>query len=160
MKELLQFKTSSTVVGIMNVAGTYYYKANDPKPLPYYIIMPEHAGRLIRLLKQKTTPRIKLNLETILYNEPDNNVNIVGEITGSDAKLKSEVVLIGGHFDSWHTATGSTDNGGNCMVLLEALRILKESGIAFKRTIRLAFWGGEEQDFNGQSVMQQNIMVT
>ncbi|MEJ7674951.1 MAG: hypothetical protein WKF59_20190 [Chitinophagaceae bacterium] len=92
-------KTSSTVVGIMNVAGTYYYKANDPKPLPYYIIMPEHAGRLIRLLKQNITPRVKLNLETILYNEPDNNVNIVGEITGSDAKLKSEVVLIGGHFD-------------------------------------------------------------
>ncbi|MEO7394027.1 MAG: M20/M25/M40 family metallo-hydrolase [Chitinophagaceae bacterium] len=142
-------KTSSTVVGIMNVAGTYYYKANDPKPLPYFIIMPEHAGRLIRLIKQNITPRIKLNLETILYNEPDNNVNIIGEITGSDAKLKSEVVLIGGHFDSWHTATGATDNGGNCMVLLEALRILKESGMASKRTIRLAFWGGEEEDFNG-----------
>ena len=146
---LAVFKTSSSVAGIVNVGGTYYYKENDPKPLPYFIIMPEHAGRLIRLLKQNVTPRLKLNLETIFYNEPDNNVNVIGEIAGSDPKLKSEVVLIGGHFDSWHTATGATDNGGNCMVLLEALRILKESGIAPKRTIRLAFWGGEEQDFNG-----------
>ena len=143
------FKTSSSVAGIVNVGGTYYYKENDPKPLPYFIIMPEHAGRLIRLIKQNIIPRIKLNLETIFYNEPDNSVNIIGEITGSDAKLKSEVILIGGHFDSWHTATGATDNGGNCMVLLEALRILKESGLTPKRTIRLAFWGGEEQDFNG-----------
>ena len=146
---LAVFKTSSSVAGIVNVGGTYYYKEGDPKPLPYFVIMPEHAGRILRLLKQNITPRIKLNLETIFYNEPDNNVNIIGEIEGSDPKLKSEVVLIGGHFDSWHTAAGATDNGGNCIVLLEALRILKESGIAPKRTIRLAFWGGEEQDFNG-----------
>lgn len=146
---LAVFKTSSSIAGIVNVGGTYYYKENDPKPLPYFIIMPEHAGRLIRLLKQNVTPKIKFNLETDFYNEPDNNVNIIGEIMGSDAKLKSEVVLIGGHFDSWHTATGATDNGANCMVLLEALRILKESGLETKRTIRLAFWGGEEEDFNG-----------
>ena len=146
---LAVFKTSSSVAGIVNVGGTYYYKESDPKPLPYLVMMPEHAGRIMRLLKQNITPRIKLNLETIFYTEPDNNVNIIGEIKGSDPKLKSEVVLIGGHFDSWHTGTGATDNGGNCMVLLEALRILKESNIAPKRTIRLAFWGGEEQDYNG-----------
>ena len=143
------FKASPTAAGILNVGGTYFYRESDRKPLPYFIIMSEHAGRLIRLLKQNITPRIKLNLETVFYNEPDNNVNIVGEITGSDAKLKAEVVMIGGHFDSWHSGTGATDNGGNCMVLLEALRILKESGLTPKRTIRLAFWGGEEEDFNG-----------
>lgn len=153
---LAVLKTSSSVAGNVNVAGTFYYKESDPKPLPYYEIMPEHAGRIIRLLKQNITPRIKVNLETIFYSEPGNNVSIIGEIEGSDSKLKSEVVLIGGHFDSWHTGTGATDNGGNCMVLLEALRILKESGIAPKRTIRLAFWGGEEQDYNGSVTYAKN----
>ena len=153
---LAVLKTSSSVAGNVNVAGTFYYKESDPKPLPYFEIMPEHAGRIIRLLKQNITPRIKVNLETIFYNEPGNNVNIIGEIEGSDPKLKSEVVLIGGHFDSWHTGTGATDNGGNCMVLLEALRILKESGIAPKRSIRLAFWGGEEQDYNGSVTYAKN----
>ena len=138
---LAVFKTSSSIAGIVNVGGTYYYKENDPKPLPYFIIMPEHAGRLIRLLKQNISPKIKFNLETDFYNELDNNVNIIGEIMGSDAKLKSEVVLIGGHFDSWHTATGATDNGANCMVLLEALRILKESEGGLRSTTLIFLFG-------------------
>jgi len=146
---LAVFKPSASAAGLMKVGGTYYYKDNDFKPLPYFIIMPDHAGRLIRLINQGKVPKVKLNLETIIYNEPDNNVNIIGEIKGSDPKLNSEVIMIGAHFDSWHSGTGATDNGGNCMVLLEALRILKKSGIVPKRTIRLAFWGGEEQDFNG-----------
>ena len=142
-------KSSPSVSGILRVSGTYYYQENEPKPLPYFSVMPEHFGRLIRLLKQNITPRIKLNLETVFYNEPENNVNIIGEIAGSDATLKSEVLLVGGHFDCWHSATGATDNGVNCMVWMEALRILKQSGLSPKRTIRVAFWGGEEEDFNG-----------
>ncbi len=146
---LAVFKASASSAGLMKVGGTYYYKENNFKPLPYFIILPEHAGRLVRLINQNIVPKIRLNLETIFYNESDNNVNIIGEIKGSDPKLNSEVVMVGAHFDSWHSGTGATDNGGNCMVLLEALRILKKSGIAPRRTIRLAFWGGEEQDFNG-----------
>lgn len=146
---LAVFKASASAAGLMKVGGTYYYKENDFKPLPYFIILPEHAGRLIRLINQNIVPKIRLNLETVFYNESDNNVNIIGEIKGSDPELNYEVVMIGAHFDSWHSATGATDNGGNCMVLLEALRILKKAGIVPKRTIRLALWGGEEQDFNG-----------
>jgi len=142
-------RSSPSASGILRVSGTYYYQENEPKPLPYFSVLPEHFGRLIRLLKQNITPRIRLNLETVFYNEPENSVNILGEITGSDANLKSELLLVGGHFDSWHSATGATDNGVNCMVWMEALRILKQSGLAPKRTVRIAFWGGEEEDFNG-----------
>lgn len=142
-------RTRPGVAGILNVAGTYYYHESDLKPLPYFSIMPEHFGRLVRLLKQGVAPRIKLNLATSFYMEAENNVNIIGEIKGTDPTLKSEVVLVGGHFDSWHTATGATDNAASCVAFIEALRILKQSGLTPRRTIRIGLWGGEEQAFIG-----------
>lgn len=150
-------RTRPSLTGILNVGGTYYYRENDLKPLPYFTIMPEHFGRLVRLLRQQVQPRIRLNLETSFYLEPENNVNIIAEIKGTDPTLKSEVVLVGGHFDSWHAATGATDNAVSCVAFMEALRILKESGLQPKRTIRLALWGGEEQAFLGSvSYAQQH----
>lgn len=146
---LAVFKASPSIAGVLNVGGTYYYLDNEPKPLPYFSVIPEHFGRMVRLLKQNIIPRVRLNLETSFYTEPGNNVNILGDITGTDPRLRSELLLVGGHFDSWHSGTGATDNGVSCMVWLEALRILKQSGLATKRTIRIAFWGGEELDFNG-----------
>jgi Zn-dependent M28 family amino/carboxypeptidase len=73
----------------------------------------------------------------------------MGEILGADPKLKSEVVMIGGHFVSWHSARGATDNAVSCIVLMEALRILKQAVLVPKRTIRIGLWGGEEQAFIG-----------
>ena len=158
-KDFLQFvekqgalavlKTRSMLLGTLHPDGTYYYKNNDYKPLPYFTIMPEHFGRMLRMLNQEVTPKIRLNLDTEFYKEPENNVNIIGEITGSDPKLKSESILIGAHFDSWHSGTGATDNGANSIVLVEALRILKQIGFSPKRTIRMGLWGGEEQAFIG-----------
>ncbi len=158
-KEFLQFvekegalavlKTSATLLGNLHPDGTYYYKNGDYKPLPYFTIMPEHFGRMLRMLNQNVSPNIRLNLETEFYKEPENNVNIIGEITGNDPQLKSESILIGAHFDSWHSGTGATDNGANAIVLVEALRILKQIGFKPKRTIRMGLWGGEEQAFIG-----------
>jgi carboxypeptidase Q len=142
-------RTQSMMTGVLNISGTYYYKESNIKPIPYFSIMPEHFGRMARLLEQRKSPRVKLNLETSFYLEPDNNVNIIGEIEGSDPALKSETVMIGGHFDSWHLASGATDNGVSCVVLMEALRVLKQSGLKPRRTIRIGLWGGEEQDFIG-----------
>ncbi len=139
----------SEVPGIFHPGGTYYYLEDDIKPLPYFTIAPEHFGRIARAIEHKETPRLRLNLETVFYMEPQNNVNIVGELTGTDSKLKSETVLIGGHFDSWHAATGATDNAASCVILLEALRILKTAGIKLKRTVKIGLWGGEEQAFLG-----------
>jgi hypothetical protein len=143
------FRTQPMMTGVLNISGTFYYKDSNIKPLPYFSIMPEHFGRMLRLLEQKQSPKVRLNLETSFYLEPENNVNIIGEIEGSDPTLKSETIMIGGHFDSWHLATGATDNGVSCVVLMEALRVLKESGLKPKRTIRIGLWGGEEQDFIG-----------
>lgn len=143
--------TSSMYLGVLHPQGTYYFRNDDLKPLPYFTIMPEHFGRLYRMTKLKSTPNIRLNLETEFYNEPKNNVNIIGEIIGNDAQLKSESILLGAHFDSWHSATGATDNGVNCVVLVEALRILKEIGYQPKRTIRIGLWGGEEQAYLGSA---------
>lgn len=146
---LAVLRTQGALYGVLHVQGTYNYLEKDPKALPYFSIIPEQFGRLYRMLKQHVIPRIRLDLQTTFYLEPENNVNIVGEIQGSDPTLKSEVIMVGGHFDSWHSATGATDNGVSCIVLMEALRILKQSGIAPKRTIRICLWGGEEQAFIG-----------
>lgn len=160
-KEFLEFveaegalavlKSRSILLGILHPDGTYYYKTDALKPLPYFTIMPEHFGRLVRMIQLGVTPKIRLNLETEFYNEQENNVNVVGELAGTDAKLKSETILIGAHFDSWHSGTGATDNGANSVVLVEALRILKTIGYKPKRTLRMGLWGGEEQAFLGSA---------
>ncbi|WKD86622.1 Aminopeptidase S [Polaribacter huanghezhanensis] len=143
--------TRSMYLGVLHPGGTYYFRNSDIKTLPNFTIMPEHFGRLYRMLKLNTTPTIRLNLETEFYEEPQNNVNIIGEIPGNDSKLKHESILLGAHFDSWHAATGATDNGVNCVVLVEAMRILKKIGYQPKRTIKIGLWGGEEQAFLGSA---------
>jgi carboxypeptidase Q len=143
--------TRPMYLGVLHPKELYYFRKGDLKILPYFAIMPEHFGRLYRMTKLNTTPTIRLNLETEFYNEPENNVNIIGEIPGNDAKLKSESILLGAHFDSWHSGTGATDNGANSIVLVEALRILKQIGYQPKRTVRIGLWGGEEQAFLGSA---------
>lgn len=75
--------------------------------------------------------------------------NVIGEIPGTDKKLKEQLVIIGGHLDSWHSGTGATDDGAGCIVMMEVMRILKTLGVQPKRTIRIALWGGEEQGLLG-----------
>jgi Zn-dependent M28 family amino/carboxypeptidase len=75
--------------------------------------------------------------------------NVVAEIPGTDPQLRDEIVMIGAHFDSWHNATGATDNGGSSAVMLEAMRILKSSGVPLRRTVRIGLWTGEEQGLIG-----------
>jgi len=148
---LAVIKSRAILLGILHPDGTYYYQTGALKPLPYFTIMPEQFGRLARMIKLGVTPKIRLHLETEFYNEQQNNVNIIGELTGTDAKLKSETILIGAHFDSWHSGTGATDNGANSVVLVEALRILKAIDYKPKRTLRMGLWGGEEQAFLGSA---------
>ena len=135
--------------GIIHPSGTYNYSETDIKSLPYFAISPENFGKLKRLIERKITPKIKFHLDSELYLKPENNVNIFAEITGSDPKLKEEVVMIGAHFDSWHAASGATDNGAGTAVMMEVMRIIKASGLQPKRTIRIGLWGGEEQGYLG-----------
>ena len=141
--------TTPLFPGIIHPSGTYNYRKNDVRAIPYFAISPENFGKLKRLTTRGMNPKIKFHLDTELYLKPENNVNIIAEITGSDPKLKDEVVMIGAHFDSWHSASGATDNGAGSAVMMEVMRIIKASGLQPKRTIRIALWGGEEQALVG-----------
>ncbi|TYA59145.1 M28 family peptidase [Formosa maritima] len=146
---LAVLKSRSMYLGVLHPDGTYFYKNNHFKSLPFLTIMPEHFGRMARMIEMNIIPKVRLNLETFFYSNPENNVNIIAELTGTDEKLKSETVLVGAHFDSWHSGTGATDNGASSIVLVEALRILKAIDYKPKRTIKIGLWGGEEQAFLG-----------
>jgi Zn-dependent M28 family amino/carboxypeptidase len=83
-------------------------------------------------------------------------VNIIAELPGTDPRIGSEVVMLGAHFDSWHTGTGATDNGAGSVVMMEAMRILKAVGVRPRRTIRLALWDAEEGGHLGSITYVRN----
>lgn len=132
--------------GVLAVQGSYF-----PDPAinpPTFVLAREQYARIMRLVDRKVPVKLELSLQA--KSNPDGTgSNVVGEITGSDPKLKDEVVLLGGHFDSWHSGTGAADNAASCVALVEALRILKTVGLKPRRTIRVALWDGEEQDYYG-----------
>ena len=141
---------------IVNGSGTFNvpsgsgvtYRAGDPEPVPEIAMPLEDHGRMVRLIGRGE--KVEMELELINKFSDDKEVhNIYAEIPGTDPKLKDEIVLIGAHFDSWHGGTGAADNASGCIVMVEAMRILKAVGFKPKRTIRLALWGGEEQGLYG-----------
>jgi len=135
--------------GILHVDGTYLAKKDDIKSLPSFVIANEHFSRLLRMLKKGVQPKLKLHLRTQFYENPEYAVNVLAELPGTDRKLAKQLVLIGGHFDSWHAGTGATDNAAGCAVMMEAIRILKMTGLSMRRTVRIGLWGGEEQGYYG-----------
>lgn len=139
----------SWVSTIVHVQGTYYYLQKHLTPLPSFAVSIEDLNKLSRLAQRNQQPILKINLQTDHYLEPKNNVNIIAEIAGTDPKLKSETVMLGAHFDSWHAGSGATDNGTGSVVIMEGMRILKASGLKPRRTIRMALRGGEEQALEG-----------
>ncbi len=122
------------------------YSANVPKVLPQIIVADEQYNRLVRQIQKGSTVKLELSLETE-FTPAAPGFNIIGEIPGTD--LKDEVVMIGAHFDSWHSGTGATDNGAGSAVMMEAMRILKTLGVSPRRTIRIGLWGGEEEGLIG-----------
>jgi len=115
---------------------------------PGFVISREHYGRVMRMLDKKQPVKLSLSLAARFFDNVD-GFNVVAEIAGTDAALKSEVVMLGGHLDSWHSGTGATDNGAGVAVAMEAARIIKAIGVQPRRTIRVALWTGEEQDYFG-----------
>jgi len=119
--------------------------------VPQATLAVEHYNRIFRLMQKDIPVKLSLEIKSKYTNPDEMEHNIIAEIPGTD--LKDEVVIFGAHFDSWHTATGATDNGAGSSVMMEAARILletiKESGVAPRRTLRLALWTGEEQGLYG-----------
>ncbi|GAA4334662.1 M28 family metallopeptidase [Mucilaginibacter gynuensis] len=105
--------------------------------------------RILRLIKGGQKVEIEADIKTQFFTDDLQGYNVVAEIPGTDKKLKEQVVMIGGHLDSWHAATGATDNAAGSAVMLEAMRILKAVGFKPKRTIRIALWSSEEQGLHG-----------
>jgi carboxypeptidase Q len=119
--------------------------AADAKPVLSELEMSsEDQLRLIRLVEAGIPVEIEMETKTHFQTQDLKGYNVVAEIPGTDKKLKSEVVMLGGHLDSWHAATGATDNAAGVAVMMEAVRILKASGLKPRRTIRIALWGEEE----------------
>ncbi|HWD88773.1 MAG TPA: M20/M25/M40 family metallo-hydrolase [Mucilaginibacter sp.] len=105
--------------------------------------------RILRLVKAGIKVEMEADIKTKFYTDDLNGYDVVGEIPGTDKKLKDQLVIIGGHLDSWHAATGATDNGAGSAVMLEAMRILKATGFKPKRTLRICLWSSEEQGLFG-----------
>ncbi len=122
-------------------------KADPKTTLPTVILRNEDYGRITRLLGDGTPVTLEFDIRNRYFPEGATSYNVVAEIPGTDKK--DEVVMLGGHLDSWHSATGATDNAVGCAVMMEAARILHAIGVKPRRTIRVALWSGEEQGLLG-----------
>ncbi len=120
---------------------------NAPKFAPQVVLSVEQYNRLTRMIQAGERVRVSINLEVQFHEEDLMGYNTVAEIPGSD--LREEVVMLGGHLDSWHGGTGATDNAAGVAVAMEAVRILKALNLQPRRTIRVALWSGEEQGLLG-----------
>jgi hypothetical protein len=121
--------------------------ASDP-PVPTQVVLAaEHYGRIARTLEKNVPVTLQMDVDNQFLDSDLNAFNIVAELPGTDKA--DEVVMLGAHFDSWHTGTSATDNAAGSAVMMEAMRILKTAGIPLRRTVRLALWSGEEQGLLG-----------
>lgn len=125
------------------------YMPDAPEAVPQISLAREHYGRIFRLLEKDIPVILEMELEVEFQDDDLHGYNSVAEIPGTDPDLQDEIVMLGAHIDSWHAATGATDNASGSAVMMEVMRILKEIGIEPRRTIRIALWGNEEQGLHG-----------
>lgn len=123
------------------------YDKNPPKTIPQVVISAEHYNRMVRMIEQGEKLRMALEFGVQFHDEDAMAYNTIAEIPGTD--LKDEVVMMGGHMDSWHSGTGATDNGAGVATAMEAARIIKVLNLKPRRTIRVGLWSGEEQGLFG-----------
>lgn len=126
-----------------------YQKEAESKMIPQMTMATEHYNRLVRMIKAGEKPKMTVELAVQYQDQDLMGYNTTAEIVGSDPALKSEVVMLGGHMDSWHSGTGATDNAAGVAVAMEAARIIQTLGLKPRRTIRVALWSGEEQGLHG-----------
>jgi carboxypeptidase Q len=127
--------------------GTPPYDKSAPKVTPQVIVAVEHYNRIIRMLQAGEPVKMTVDLSVAWQDADPMGYNTIAEIPGTD--LKDEIVMLGGHMDSWHSGTGATDNAAGCAVAMEAVRIFQSLGLKPRRTIRIALWSGEEQGLLG-----------
>jgi hypothetical protein len=126
--------------------GTPPYDKNA-KTLPQVVVAAEHYNRIVRMVQAGEPVKMNVDLAVAWQDTDPMGYNTIAEIPGTD--LKDEIVMLGGHMDSWHSGTGATDNAAGCAVAMEAVRIIQSLGLKPRRTIRIALWSGEEQGLLG-----------
>ena len=129
--------------------GRTPYVAASRVRIPVAVATIESYGRLYRLTQAHAPVSVEINVETRFTGEHEHAYDTIAEIPGTDPKLKDQVVMLGGHLDSWIAGTGATDNGAGTIVAMEAVRILRALDVRPRRTIRIALWTGEEQGLFG-----------
>ena len=137
---------SSRTPGVLIAAGFWSYGIGGDSAVPTFVVAREHYSRILALLRSGggAPVRLALSLEARFTQTDSLGYDVVAELPGSDPKLAPEVVMIGGHLDSWIGGTGATDNAAGCAVAMEVLRILRAVGARPRRTIRIGLWDGEE----------------
>lgn len=135
--------------GTLFVQGGGVYTAGAPENFLDVMITMEDYMSICRLAKAGIPVKLDVDVKTTFNEKDTKGYNVVAEIKGTDPVLKDEIVMLGGHLDSWQAATGATDNAAGCAVMMEAVRIIKSLGVKPRRTIRIALWGGEEQGLLG-----------
>ncbi|HEY0873426.1 MAG TPA: M20/M25/M40 family metallo-hydrolase [Vicinamibacterales bacterium] len=131
--------------------GTVFVLGRDQREnaVPSVVLAAEHYNLIARMVERGQPVKMRVNVRSRYLTDDTNSYNVLAEIPGTDPALKDEVVLLGAHLDSWHSAPGATDNADGSAAAIEAMRILKATGLRPRRTIRVALWGGEEQGLLG-----------
>ena len=138
--------------------GWFTYQRAHAESLPAVVMAIESYGRVYRLLKANVPVTVEMDVETEFTGDHEHGFDTIAEIPGIDPKLKDEVVMVGGHLDSWASATGATDNGAGTVVAMEVMRILNALKVQPRRTIRVGLWTGEEQgEFGSYGYVKQHF---
>ena len=129
--------------------GPRVYSVDCP-PIPAQATMAvEDYNRLVRMIQQGEQLKMSVDLQVQYHTDDLMAYNTIAEIPGTDPDLKDQIVMVGGHMDSWQAGTGATDNGVGVVAAMEAVRILEACNLRPRRTIRIALWTGEEQGLLG-----------
>jgi carboxypeptidase Q len=131
--------------------GTVFVLGTDrgENAMPSMVLAAEHYNMIARMLGQGVAVKLRVGITARYLTSDTNSYNVVADLPGTDPVLENDVVLLGGHLDSWHTGTGASDNADGAAAVMEAMRILKATGLQPRRTIRVALWSGEEEGLLG-----------
>ncbi|HZD06222.1 MAG TPA: M20/M25/M40 family metallo-hydrolase, partial [Longimicrobiales bacterium] len=149
---LAELGAGAALVPSQGAHGTIFVLGNRNTPddaAPTVVLEGEHYNRLVRMVQDGLPVRVRVGVDVRYHEEDPSSYNVLAEIPGSDPDIGGEVVMVGAHLDSWHSATAATDNADGAAAVLEAARILSALGVRPRRTIRFALWGGEEEGLLG-----------
>jgi carboxypeptidase Q len=140
--------------------GTVFVLGRDQgdNAMPSMVLAAEHYNMIARMVAQGIPVKVRVGIQARYLTVDTKSYNVIADLPGTDPVLKDQVVLIGAHLDSWHSATGASDNADGAASALEAIRILKAIDARPRRTVRVALWGGEEEGLLGsKAYVQQHL---